>query len=72
VTGPGRGRRRGSQISANFVLTQKDVRTLVAVVVHDCSQRGVAYIRDWSQAGHVLGELADEMRCFHWVRCRSQ
>jgi hypothetical protein len=36
------------------------------ITVHECRRGGVACCRDWSEAGHVLAELGDEMRWIHW------
>jgi hypothetical protein len=40
----------------------EDVRALLEVAVHECNWRGVACCRNWSEAGHVLAQLNDEMR----------
>jgi hypothetical protein len=48
------------------------MRTLVEVVVHECSWGKVASCRNWSEAVHVLAELGNEVRWFPWLGCRSQ
>jgi hypothetical protein len=51
---------------------EEDVVILLEVVVHECSRGGVACCPNWSEAGHVLAELSDEMRWIHWVGGWSQ
>jgi hypothetical protein len=53
----------GLQSPARCVLTEKDVHTLLEVAVHECRWGGAACCRNWSDAGHVLAELGDEVRC---------
>jgi hypothetical protein len=47
-------------VGANFV-----------VVEHECRRGGVVCFRNWSEAGDVLAELGNEMRCIHWFGSRS-
>jgi hypothetical protein len=44
---------------------------LLEVIVHECSRGGVVSCWNWSEEGHVLVELGDEMRWIHWVGIRS-
>ena len=37
---------------------------LVEVALYKCRQGGVVCCWDWSEAGHVLEELSDEV---HWI-----
>jgi hypothetical protein len=57
--------------SAGYVLPEEDVRALIEVAVHACSQGGMACCRNRSEAGHMLAELGDEVRWIHWVGSRS-
>jgi hypothetical protein len=48
------------------------MHAFVEVTVYECSQRGVTCHLNWSEAGHVLVELGDEVGWIHWVGCQSQ
>jgi hypothetical protein len=61
----------GLQCPVRCILMEEDMRTLVEVLVVECSGEGVACCRNWSEAGHVLAELGNEVRWFHWVGCRT-
>jgi hypothetical protein len=39
--------------------------------LHEYSQGGVAGCWNWSEAGHVLAELGDEIRYIYWIGTRS-
>jgi hypothetical protein len=41
------------------------------IAVHECRRGGVACCRNWSEAGHVLVELGDEMRWIQWFSSQS-
>jgi hypothetical protein len=45
---------------------EEDVGELLEVAVHECSRGGMMYCQNWSEAGHMLEELGDEMRWIHW------
>jgi hypothetical protein len=62
----------GLQSPARCVLTEEDVGALIEVAVYECSRGDVACCRYWTEAGHVLAELGDEMRWIHWVGRQSQ
>jgi hypothetical protein len=51
---------------------EEDVFAFLEVAVHEYSGGGVTCYRNWSQAGHVLMELGDEVRWIEWVGCWSQ
>jgi hypothetical protein len=51
---------------------EEDVCALLEVTVHKCSQGGVACSRNWSEEGHVLVELGDEVHWIHWFDYQSQ
>jgi hypothetical protein len=61
----------GLQSSACCIPTEEDVGALLEVAVHECSRGGVTCCWNWSEAGHVVEELGDEMRWVHWVGSRS-
>jgi hypothetical protein len=60
---------RGLQSLACCALTEKDMRAVMEVLVHECGRGGVVRCRNWSEAGHMTAQLCDEM---HWDRCRGQ
>jgi hypothetical protein len=51
---------------------EEDMYTLLEVAVHECSRGDMACCRDWSEAGHMLAELGDEVRWMYWVGGQSQ
>jgi hypothetical protein len=63
---------RGLQSPECCVLTEKYMRLVMEVLVHECGWGGVVGCRNWSEVGHVLSQLCDEMSWFQWVRCRGQ
>jgi hypothetical protein len=63
---------RGLQSPACCVLTEKDMRAVMEVLVHECGWGGVARCRNWSEAGRMLTSLCYEVLWFYWVGCRGQ
>jgi hypothetical protein len=51
---------------------EEDVRAHMEVAVHERSQGGMACCYNWSEADHMLAELADEVRWIRLVCCWSQ
>jgi hypothetical protein len=66
VTGHGRGRFRGAPNAGAVCPDGEGMGAFLAVAVHECSQGGVACCWNWSEAGHMLAELGDEMSWIHW------
>jgi hypothetical protein len=67
MTGPVRCHCMGPQSLACCVLTEEDVLAFLEVTVHKYSQGGVACCWNWSEVGHVLAELGNQVRWIHWV-----
>jgi hypothetical protein len=42
------------------------------ILVYEGTWVGVACRWNWPQAGHVLAQLCDEVRWFHWVCVKGQ
>jgi hypothetical protein len=55
----------GLQSPARCFLAKEDVYALLEAAVHECSRGGVVCCQNWSEAGHVLAELGDEVRWIH-------
>jgi hypothetical protein len=53
---------RGLQSPACCVLKEKDMPSVVEVLVLECGWGGVVRCRNWSEAGHMLAQLYDEVR----------
>jgi hypothetical protein len=47
------------------------VCALLEVAVNEGSRGGMASCRNWSEAGHVLAKLGDEVCWIHWVGCQE-
>jgi hypothetical protein len=45
---------------------------VMVVLVHDCGWGGVVRCGKLYEAGHMMAQLCDKVRWFHWVRCRGQ
>jgi hypothetical protein len=63
---------RTESFSDLYCLPEKDVCATAEVLVYERCWGGVARCPNWSQAGHVLAELRDEVRWFHWVGHRGR
>jgi hypothetical protein len=50
---------------------EEHVDALLKVAVHKSSQGGMVRCQNWSEVGHVLMELGDEMRWIHWFGSQS-
>jgi hypothetical protein len=54
------------------VRTEKYMRAIMEVLVHECGWGGVVRCHNWSEVGHILAQLCDEVHWFLWIRCRGQ
>jgi hypothetical protein len=48
------------------------MHAVMEVLVYECGWREVVRCQNWSEAGHMLAQLCDEVLWFHWVCCRGQ
>jgi hypothetical protein len=60
MTGPGRGCCRGAP-KPSALCPEGENMSALEIGVHEFRQGGITCCWNWSEAGHVLAELGDEM-----------